>query len=35
VGIDATIPVGSDFPEVSEVQGWKDFALPEIDKRSI
>ena len=35
VGIDATIPVGSDFPEVSEVQGWKDFSLPEIDKRSI
>jgi 4-hydroxy-3-polyprenylbenzoate decarboxylase/2,5-furandicarboxylate decarboxylase 1 len=35
VGIDATIPVGSDFPEVAEVPGWKDFALPEIDKRSI
>ena len=34
VGIDATIPVGVDFPEVSEVPGWKDFALPEIDKPS-
>lgn len=34
VGIDATIPVGVDFPEVSEVPGWKDFALPEIDRPS-
>lgn len=32
VGIDATVPVGVDFPEVSEVPGWKDFALPEIDR---
>lgn len=32
VGIDATIPVGAAFPEVSEVPGWKDFALPEIEK---
>jgi 2,5-furandicarboxylate decarboxylase 1 len=34
VGIDATIPIGADFPEVSEVPGWKDFALPEIEKLS-
>jgi 2,5-furandicarboxylate decarboxylase 1 len=32
VGIDATIPVGVDFPEVSEVPGWREFALPEIDR---
>lgn len=34
VGIDATIPVGVDFPEVADVPGWRDFALPEIDKPS-
>lgn len=33
VGIDATKPFGVEFPEVSEVPGWRDFALPEIDKR--
>jgi len=31
VGIDATKPFGEDFPEVSEVPGWKDFPLPELD----
>ena len=33
VGIDATKPFGVDFPDVSEVPGWRDFDLPEIDKR--
>ena len=33
VGVDATIPIGVDFPEVSEVPGWKDFAFPELDQR--
>ena len=33
VGIDATKPFGVEFPEVSEVPGWRDFALPELDKR--
>jgi 4-hydroxy-3-polyprenylbenzoate decarboxylase/2,5-furandicarboxylate decarboxylase 1 len=33
VGIDATRPFGVEFPEVSEVPGWRDFDLPEIDKR--
>ncbi len=32
VGIDATKPVGVEFPDVSEVPGWRDFALPEIEK---
>ena len=32
VGIDTTKPLGVDFPEVSEVPGWRDFALPEIEK---
>jgi hypothetical protein len=27
-------PNAADFPEVSEVPGWKDFALPEIEKFS-
>ncbi|MGQ3297370.1 UbiD family decarboxylase [Reyranella sp.] len=31
VGIDATKPFGEAFPEVSEVPGWKDFPLPELD----
>ena len=31
VGIDATKPFGEEFPEVSEVAGWKDFPLPELD----
>ncbi|TCK19585.1 4-hydroxy-3-polyprenylbenzoate decarboxylase/2,5-furandicarboxylate decarboxylase 1 [Ancylobacter aquaticus] len=30
VGIDATKPFGVDFPEVSEVPGWRSFDLPEI-----
>jgi UbiD family decarboxylase len=30
VGIDATIPFGVEFPDVSEVPGWRDFDLPEI-----
>lgn len=30
VGIDATRPFGVDFPEVSEVPGWRSFDLPEI-----
>jgi len=34
VGIDATIPFGTDFPDVAEVPGWKDFALPEIDGKA-
>ncbi len=33
VGIDATKPFGVEFPEVSEVPGWRDFALPELDGR--
>ena len=33
VGIDATKPFGVEFPEVSEVPGWRDSALPELDKR--
>jgi len=32
VGIDATRPFGVDFPDVSEVPGWRDFDLPELDK---
>jgi 4-hydroxy-3-polyprenylbenzoate decarboxylase/2,5-furandicarboxylate decarboxylase 1 len=32
VGIDATVPLGVEFPEVSEVPGWREFALPEIEK---
>lgn len=32
VGIDATRPFGVEFPEVSEVPGWRDFDLPEIAK---
>ena len=32
VGIDATRPYGVEFPDVSEVPGWRDFDLPEIDK---
>ena len=32
VGIDATRPFGVEFPEVSEVPGWRDFDLPEIRK---
>lgn len=32
VGIDATRPFGVEFPDVSEVPGWRDFDLPEIDK---
>ena len=32
VGIDATLPFGGEFPEVSEVPGWREFALPEIEK---
>ncbi len=32
VGIDATRPFGVEFPDVAEVPGWRDFALPEIDK---
>lgn len=30
VGIDATMPYGVEFPEVSEVPGWREFDLPEI-----
>lgn len=33
VGIDATRPFGVEFPEVSEVPGWRDFDLPEIGRR--
>ncbi|MDF2619332.1 MAG: UbiD family decarboxylase [Xanthobacteraceae bacterium] len=32
VGIDATRPVGVEFPEVSEVPDWKSFDLPEITR---
>ncbi|GEP57019.1 UbiD family decarboxylase [Reyranella soli] len=32
VGVDATRPFGVEFPEVSEVPGWRDFDLPEINK---
>lgn len=33
VGVDATRPFGVEFPDVAEVPGWRDFDLPEIDKR--
>ena len=33
VGIDATKPFGVEFPEVSEVPGWREFDLPEIAKQ--
>ncbi len=33
VGIDATKPFGAEFPEVSEVPGWREFDLPEIAKQ--
>jgi len=33
VGIDATLPFGVEFPDVSEVPGWRAFDLPEIEKR--
>ncbi|GGC92823.1 hypothetical protein GCM10010994_58290 [Chelatococcus reniformis] len=33
VGIDATRPFGGDFPDVSEVPGWREFDLPEIESR--
>lgn len=33
VGIDATRPFGIEFPEVSEVPGWRDFDLPEINRK--
>ena len=33
VGIDATMPFGVEFPEVSEVPGWREFDLPEITIR--
>lgn len=33
VGIDATRPFGVEFPDVSEVPGWRDFDLPEIEPR--
>jgi hypothetical protein len=33
VGVDATKPFGVEFPDVSEVPGWREFDLPEIDKR--
>ncbi len=32
VGIDATKPFGVEFPEVSEVPGWREFDLPELDR---
>ncbi len=32
VGVDATRPFGVEFPDVSEVPGWRDFDLPEIKK---
>ncbi|MFC7397770.1 UbiD family decarboxylase [Chelatococcus sp. GCM10030263] len=32
VGIDATKPFGVEFPDVSEVPGWRDFDLPEINR---
>mgnify|MGYP001807746285 FL=1 len=31
VGIDATRPFGEEFPDVSEVPGWKEFDLPELE----
>lgn len=32
VGIDATRPFGGELPKVSEVPGWREFALREIEK---
>ncbi len=34
VGIDATMPYGVEFPEVSEVPGWREFELPEMAART-
>lgn len=31
VGIDATRPFGEEFPDVSEVPGWREFDLPELE----
>ena len=33
VGIDATVPLGEDFPEVADVPGWREFELPELGPR--
>ncbi|MCC6781077.1 MAG: UbiD family decarboxylase [Hyphomicrobiales bacterium] len=30
VGIDATLPVGTQFSEVADVPGWREFSLPEL-----
>ena len=32
VGIDATRPVGAPFSEVSDVPGWREFPMPELDR---
>ena len=32
IGIDATRPVGQPFADVADVPGWRDFAMPELDK---
>jgi 4-hydroxy-3-polyprenylbenzoate decarboxylase/2,5-furandicarboxylate decarboxylase 1 len=32
IGIDATRPFGKPFPEVADVEGWRDFAMPELDR---
>lgn len=32
MGIDATIPFGEEFPEVADVEGWRDYDFPELRK---
>ena len=32
IGIDATCPFGKPFSEVSDVPGWEDFEVPELDR---
>jgi 4-hydroxy-3-polyprenylbenzoate decarboxylase/2,5-furandicarboxylate decarboxylase 1 len=33
VGVDATRPFGETFPDVADVPGWQDYAVPELEGR--
>jgi 4-hydroxy-3-polyprenylbenzoate decarboxylase/2,5-furandicarboxylate decarboxylase 1 len=33
IGIDATRPFGKPFSEVADVEGWEDFAMPELEPK--
>ena len=33
IGIDATRPYGKPFSKVTDVPGWQDFDVPELDNR--